>query len=344
MRRVLFVLVLLLAFLATPCLSQPKKKGSSTKKTTTSHKKKGGDGSSGTHAGQDFVLQCASLPFESIATKPDPFVQCDNCGVVSGSASSDAAAAGAAFSQAKNDFCASFAQPTPISFAILRKMQAQAKTQGLVTRTIPDRSKLHNFFTVGSQKIGEGDVVRLVAWIKGAHISDCKTGETVNCNVPGFASNDLHIVLMDPTSGGAGQDDCSSATAEMSPHFRPAAWSNLDLKTPNKNVVRFTGPLFFDNAHQPCASLKDSENATLNPKRSSIWEVHPVYQFDVCTSAAVSKCDVNSNDASIWVPYDKWVAQSGSSTIPTGKKFRSGCKDGPQKKGVVVPQCPVNSH
>jgi hypothetical protein len=337
MRRIASLLLLLV--IAVLCLSQSKKgtTGGST------HRRSGGSGTTASSS-TNFTLECASLPFDSIATKPDPFVQCDNCGVVSPS-NPDPVAAGV-FSHAKNDFCADFSQPTLVTFDTLRKMQDQANAQGLTKRDLPDRSKLHNFFKVGSKNIGEGDAVRLVAWIRQAHISDCRTGETVNCNIPGFASNDIHIVLMDPGSGGPGQDECSSATAEMSPHFRPATWSNLDLKTPNQNVVRFTGPLFFDNAHEPCAApfTSTGKNAGLNPKRSSVWEVHPVYQFEVCANTNPKQCDPNSSDASLWVPYDKWVAQTGSSTIPTGQTLRSECKSAPQKAGVVVPQCPLNPH
>ena len=342
MRRLSSLLVLLWLVAAVPAWPQTTKstkKSTAHKSTTKSksgHTKGGGSSSS---VGGNFTPECATLPFESIATKPDPFVQCNNCGVV-GATNPDPAAAGL-FSHTKNNFCADFSQPTPVTFALLRNMQKQTKV-GKVA--LDDRSQLQRFFSVGNKKIGEGDVVRLVAWIKAAHVSDCSSGETVNCNIPGFASNDIHIVLVDPGSGGVAQDECSSATAEMSPHFRPAAWSSLDLKTPNKNVVRFTGPLFYDNAHEPCNGLSDAANPKASPKRSSLWEIHPVYQFDVCTSANPKQCDVNSTDTALWVPYDKWVTQAGSSTIPTGQTFRTNCKSGPQKTGVVAPQCPVNSH
>ncbi len=347
MRRLTLLPVMLLIVRAVLCVAQTtkgSKKGSSTKSTKTT-KSTGSHKGGGSSAANGFTLECSALPFESIATKPDPFVQCDDCGVVSSKATPDAAAAGAAFSHAKNNFCADFSQPTPVTFTILRAMQKQAAAKGLVTRTISDRSKLHNFFTIpnSNKTIGEGDVVRLVAWINQAHISDCASGETVNCDIPGFASNDLHIVLMDPTTGGPAQDECSSATAEMNPHFRPAAWSSLDLKTPNKNVVRFTGTLFFDNAHRPCKGLKKAQGDAA-PFRSSIWEIHPVYQLEVCAKTNAKQCDVNSNDASLWVPYDKWVAQSGSSTIPTGKTLRGKCHSGQQKAGMVVPQCTLNAH
>ena len=38
-----------------------------------------------------------------------------------------------------------------------------------------------------------------------------------------------------------------------------------------------------------------------NPKRVSLWEVHPIYKFEVCTG--------NCDGAGTWVPLDEWVKQ-----------------------------------
>ena len=51
-----------------------------------------------------------TLPFDNIATKPDPFQQCGNCGVVSNKAQGTEVQAKALQSQAKNDFCADYFQ------------------------------------------------------------------------------------------------------------------------------------------------------------------------------------------------------------------------------------------
>jgi hypothetical protein len=307
----------------------------------TSHPRSSGSGSKGNGA---FALNC-KLPFDGIATKPDPFAPCGNCGVVSSSPPATPAEnqAKAAQSQAKNNFCANASSPAAFTFADLRNMQAESKKNNWVVKDLPDRKVLHGFYKSGGRPVGEGDVIRLVAWVLDAHVSDCPSGESVNCEIPGFASNDLHIPLTDPSSGPRTQDECSSVTAEMSPHFRPTDWSNLDMKTPVTNVVRVTGPLFFDNAHEPCRGLTKAQGDAA-PFRSSLWEIHPVYGFEVCSNADPKKCDINSSDTKVWIPYDHWVKTAPPSAVqPTGKSQRSAtacANPTAAKSGSVPAQCP----
>ena len=286
-----------------------------------------------------FILECGKLPFDDIATKPDPFEECGNCGVLSAKENSNPVAGPAkvAQSHAKNNFCSDVSNVTAITVADLRDMQNQASAKGLVNTDLPDRSKI--VVTLNHRPIGEGDVVRLVALVKDAHLSDCAEGEAVNCDTSGSTHNDVHIVLVDPTfPTGRGQDECGSVTAEMSPHFRPAAWSQLDKKIPTNNAVRVTGPLFFDNAHTPCAGLTKGSHDRA-PFRSSLFEVHPVYRFEVCTQTDPALCNVNSNDTTLWKPYDQWVAAPGVRTEAT--KVNERCTEpGSRKAGTIPAECP----
>jgi hypothetical protein len=176
---------------------------------------------------------------------------------------------------------------------------------------------------VHGHEVGEGTIGQLVARVRVAHISDCQKpaagktgGEAVNCNTLGMASNDIHIVLM-PLGADDHTSECESVTAEMIPHFRPAAWSDLDIKTPAQNPVRVTGQLFYDNGHAACKDGKGS------PPRRTVWELHPVYQLDVCKGTTAAACDPAT--ASAWVPYDQWVTQAGSVTVASGTKERNAC-------------------
>jgi len=45
--------------------------------------------------------------------------------------------------------------------------------------------------------------------------------------------------------------------------------------------VRVTGQQFFDGSHVPC---KNGAPQGSNPKRVSLWEIHPIYSFEVCPS------------------------------------------------------------
>lgn len=289
-----------------------------------------------------------TLPFDSIATKPDPFQQCGNCGVVSNKAQGTEVQAKALQSQAKNDFCADSSKVVVIDFASLRAMGATAKQKGWETTDLTSRQPLHGFYSLHGKSIGEGDVVRLKAWVLKAHVSDCAAGEEVNCGTPGFVNNDLHIPLVDPSAGGQTQGECTSVTSEISPHFRPSSWSDLDLKTPVKNVVRVTGPLFYDNAHKPCATLTSTSAPTGDPARSTLWEIHPVYQLEVCASSDATQCDVNSDDKTVWIAYDQWISDPNNqqATAATGKQAReetSCARPAPPKAGSVPAQCPTSS-
>jgi hypothetical protein len=105
-------------------------------------------------------------------------------------------------------------------------------------------------------------------------------GERENCNNPALEWNDIHISLGDtPTAA-----ECTSVTAKISPHFRPASWERIDSNRvtaefvikplPVKQLrIKVTGQLFFDGSHlpRPCQI----------PKRRTSWEIHPVYAIEV---------------------------------------------------------------
>jgi hypothetical protein len=214
-----------------------------------------------------------SLPFVGVRNPPAD----DHCGIQGGN--SDPAKI--AESTAKNNFCASTGNPETITYQQLINLQAQSSN---IPKNLSDRKEVEN--------LGEGSYVSYVAVIKEAHYSDVTSGEAVNCNIPGNATNDIHIVLMaDPTD----TDECHSTTAEMSPHYRPANWTPATLNA-IKTPIRVRGQLFYDNSHVPC-----SGNSRPNPKRASLWEIHPVYSLEVCKNPDLNHCR-NSNDPTDWSP------------------------------------------
>jgi hypothetical protein len=207
---------------------------------------------------------------------------------------------------AKNNFCAGGA-PRPITYDDLKNLQVAAdNVEGLRDSLETSRKELLGIFTpAGQAKLGEGTLVQFVAFVKDAHHSNVGKGkgEKVNCKLPTKEDNDIHIELMDDP---AEDDPCKSVTAEMSPHFRPEAWNEL-VRLKLDRPVRITGPLFFDNSHQPCRGDKRP-----NPKRISVWEVHPVYQFEICRDQKAKTlpspaCDVKTD--SQWIPLDQWLSE-----------------------------------
>ena len=145
---------------------------------------------------------------------------------------------------------------------------------------------------------------------------ECK--ETVNCGtaVPNVnASHDIHIAVLEnprktpkkDTGPKPEQDkeECTGFVAEMIPHHRPAEWTGCNVNdVAEKGLrVRITGQQFFDGSHVPC---KNGEPFESNPKRISLWEIHPIYSFEVCPSG-----DCASGG---WQPIEKFEA--GKKTCP----------------------------
>jgi hypothetical protein len=243
--------------------------------------------------GEDFAPGCP-LPFASIAVQ-HPIDSGDaRCGIEGKSAADDA---NHAQNRAKNNFCATgdAVTLTQDDFVKLQKAVDDAGIPSGSTKSLPpDRKVLHDLHTTGGgAKVGEGTKVRFVTFVLKAHYSDTRTGEAVNCGLPGNEPNDIHIPTVQATTGTAA-DECQSVTAEMSPHGRPDGWTPKALQGLGA-PVRITGQLFFDGSHKPC-----TPDTVRNPKRVSSWEIHPVYAVDVCSASTLAECPIE--DDSKWHP------------------------------------------
>lgn len=270
--------------------------------------------------------QGCTLPFVDIAPKTDAMASCDNRGQ---SATTHPALAKQLQAQGKNNFCADASHPVALDYPDFDALQDSVSGENAPDLST-SRSEVQQGIKLHQRQVGEGTVVQLVAHMANAHISDCTSttiGEAVNCKVLGTAQNDIHIVLM-PLDNPTG-NECESVTAEMTPHFRPDAWATLDLKTPTKNQVRVTGQLFYDDAHSPCTKDASGNWQKASPARRAVWEIHPVYQLEVCRSSA----GCSANDSSQWVAYDKWIAQTGAQTESTGQSQRTSCEAAVKKHG-----------
>lgn len=148
--------------------------------------------------------------------------------------------------------------------------------------------------SVGLVRVGAS---KYVAYIQDAHYSDVKSGEAVNCNIYGNDTNDIHIVLVQHPA----DDPCLSTTAEMIPHYRPRAWTDKTLMAVKEHPVRVRGSLFYDDSHSPC-----SGHSRPNPKRASLWEIHPVCSLEVCQLLDLDQCR-NDTNPSHWIPLENWV-------------------------------------
>jgi hypothetical protein len=258
---------------------------------------------------QPIAISC-TLPFAAIEQH---HAIDDTCGATGNSnPSTEAGQRQASQNEAKNNFCASNI-PVNIDFDVLHQLQQEAAsvtTFGSDQELPQDRSVLRQISTkVG--KIGEGTVVHLVAFVINAHPSNVGSGESVNCKLKPAESNDIHIVLGQNSNQ---DDECSSVTAEMSPHFRPNAWTANNMNQNNERLFRFTGQLFFDASHRPCTGSTGP-----NPKRSSLWEIHPVYGVDICGDSH-NNCKIDSDEN--WVALSDFVGSGPQENEGSGNESR----------------------
>lgn len=198
---------------------------------------------------------------------------------------------------AKNNFCANGA-PEPISIAQLSKYQTTVQNKKSINfgdENTATREKGPTTNRAPLQSIGEGKLVVLQGLVLKARQEG---GESVNCgkavpNKPEF--HDIHISVV---ADAATKDECAGVVVEMSPHHRPGSWNiqNMQKVADSGLPVRVTGHLFFDSSHVPC---ENGQGVRSNPKRVSLWEVHPIYQFELCTA----DCGGTGN----WVSLDQWA-------------------------------------
>jgi len=209
----------------------------------------------------------------------------------------------------KNNLCAA-GPAIQISSASIDKLQVDVDDlvkqnkfkYGQSSPPPADRVKLHDLATVDVNNkavtLGEGKLVTFEGFVLDAKHDDTYVlgtdkpyaGEGVNCKNSLFDWNDIHVALGEK----AGAEECSSVTAEIIPHFRPALWDRFDsnactspkVTNPlpiNGLHVRITGQLFFDGSHTP-GPCQGPHGVNSFPRRS-VWEIHPVYAIEVFDTA-----------------------------------------------------------
>lgn len=149
-----------------------------------------------------------------------------------------------------------------------------------------DRKRLKNL-KVGQKTIGEGDLVEVTGFIAitpaGTKPHANSGGESVNCRIPGSDDNDFHISITEQLGS-----EFQGIVVEMIPQKRPANWTEKQLKVvqSEKRRVRVRGGLYFDDHHK--VNTGGNPKLSKQPKRMSLWEIHPVKSFEVCTKATCS--------------------------------------------------------
>jgi hypothetical protein len=212
--------------------------------------------------------------------------------------------------KAKNNFCPA-ADVAPIGIEDMIALQGKVQADKSINFGNSDEHPFTD--TEGPledrtavQTLGEGNEVQLQGFVLKARQEGA---ESVNCakKVPNQDSfHDIHISIV-PSPEAA---ECSGVVVEMTPHHRPAAWTpeNVDAVASKQLPVRVTGQLMFDSSHSPCS---DGAPVKGDPSRASLWEVHPIYKFEVCPSGT---CDSGG-----WQTLEDWVSGGGPSR-PVGQR------------------------
>lgn len=218
--------------------------------------------------------------------------------------------------KAKNNFCAQ-GTAAAVKTADMKNLQDKVAQDpginfGLNVGPTKDRSKLRNL-----GPLSEGKLVVFTGFVlkvnqEGAESVNCELGKPTRApkssktkssqlksNAALNALHDIHIQLADSK---ATTNECQSFVAEMSPHHRPAEWiqANVDKVRMKGLPVRVTGQLFFDSSHDlPCVGGNPPTHPTGNPVRVALWEIHPIYKFEVCPSGSCA--------ATGWKSLSDWV-------------------------------------
>lgn len=277
----------------------------------------------------EFETKLAELPFARIAEKHEIDRRCPATGKEDGNVYHYAQNA------AKNNFAAK-GIPVTLTINDFTRLQQASQEQIDAGKIVlqgkypEDRTHLQNLIKVRGGLIGEGIIVTLRAYVFSAHYANTKfsklsdgkpaRGEAVDCDNPELDWNDIHIALSSSPNGET--DECSTVTAEISPHYRPLVWSkfhdgqNVDIEAlipgllkdrvvQNRTrgsrplLVRLTGPLFYDASHVPCLLEGEKVLQRHQPERRSIWEIHPIYRIEV-----------HDAKARRWLDLDRWARET----------------------------------
>ncbi len=203
--------------------------------------------------------------------------------------------------EAKNNFCPSGDPSNPTLTSIPELVALQTRAQQIPNINFGNPSSHPLTSKAGPvQKrdplvaLGEGSPVQLLGYVK---IARQEGAESVNCgsNVPNApAYHDIHIsIVLSPAD-----QECSGVVVEMTPHHRPEEWTAqlVNEVAAAALLVRVTGQRMFDSSHTPCQNGSPIKG---DPARISLWEVHPIYKFEVCPQG---NCTSGG-----WVPLEAWT-------------------------------------
>lgn len=209
---------------------------------------------------------------------------------------------GALFNEAKRRLPIG-TNPVILSFADLEQMQTQVGNRlGLRSQnkalSAAERAQLQNI-TVTNGIVGESTLVKIIGYIPAGKGLKEGSVETVNCKFKDVSQKDIHIPLAPRLTS----TEYQGIVIEMIPQNRSPQWNLAKLKrvrAANRKVM-VIGGLFYDNEH--LVNPNPARPLNGHSKRFSIWEIHPVTQFFVCSRPNNSCTNTNMNG---WIPLESY--------------------------------------
>jgi hypothetical protein len=176
--------------------------------------------------------------------------------------------------------------PTTLTFETFSELQRAAVElvdQGVEIPSA-ERSKIKSIETAEGT-VGEGSRVRLMAFLTEG-TPHANKRESVNCNLKSEANNDIHVSVAETKNA----SEFEGIVVEMIPQDRPANWTSNKVDQLRGKVLLIEGGLFYDNLHVANGDARHPVKGG-QPKRFSLWEIHPVTSLKVCKKTKVSQCD-----------------------------------------------------
>jgi hypothetical protein len=187
----------------------------------------------------------------------------------------------------------------------------------------------HRDFSSQFVKLHEGEIVQAIGYL---YYAEQTSAESCNCERAGPVDSDFHIGLgfdasrvaeatKKPASKSSQFHDLQSNSmiVEITPYYRAKnepAWTLAKLKALYGAQVKVVGQLIADNDHYMAAQDCGMKGAVASSCwRLSIWEIHPVTAFFVCsTNSDCAKTD------SGWTRLEAWSPTPSTGKRSPGKK------------------------
>jgi len=188
---------------------------------------------------------------------------------------------------------------------------------------LPKTLKVSNHAKLANRlaPLGEGNIYTVIAYLYFAEDTGKGTAtlppnsETSNCKLTAPNTFDYHLGLgFDPALAASArsthpkQGDAAftklekqSVVAEMTPYTRHAKWTFDRVDALQGQQVKVVGQLMVDNFHFDKKGDCRFPAALASCWRSTVWEIHPITQFYVCSASG--GCTVSS-PASDWTNLD----------------------------------------